>query len=464
MGASACDILLVQPPRPTWALEFVRQTAASRPIPAPELISTANRLREDGFRAEVLNADVYDEARCHEAISNAVASNVRAIAFLLRAYRIPAALRLASWVSKVAHTRRPATIAFGFLPKGFGATDAASAFNEILLGPAWETALAGYLDRLGVRPGPALDPKVELGEFFELTGCSGLSACIEAPSRICPHRCIFCEHRLFDRYEDAPAHRRIRSVTEVLDELLLARKHGARSFVCLEGNFLTYHEWTAAFADGLRERFQAVPFAVGTRLSDIIRSEASGELAKLVRAGLVSVCSGIESGNNEILARARKDATTADYVEADRILRRFGIRRFYNIILGLPGESRDTIGQTWEFARRLDPDGLQVSIATPLPGTPLHELAEESGWLTTTDLEYYYYYGSAVLALQGLATDYLLKCQSAIHAEFTGHQALLLSSRHHLHARLGLGDLQSVPRCAGEKADAARGCQFGQRS
>jgi radical SAM superfamily enzyme YgiQ (UPF0313 family) len=49
--------------------------------------------------------------------------------------------------------------------------------------------------------------------------------------------------------------------------------------------------------------------------------------------------------------------------------------------MGLPGETRETIAQTIGFAQDIDPDTLQVSLAAPYPGTELHRVALERGWL-----------------------------------------------------------------------------------
>ena len=54
-------------------------------------------------------------------------------------------------------------------------------------------------------------------------------------------------------------------------------------------------------------------------------------------------------------------------------------------ILGLPGETRETIRETIEFAREINPHTIQVSIAAPYPGTYLYNQAKERGWLPADD-------------------------------------------------------------------------------
>ena len=89
---------------------------------------------------------------------------------------------------------------------------------------------------------------------------------------------------------------------------------------------------------------------------------------------------GYESGVQEILNNIRK-GTRLD------IIRRFsadchqlGITIHGAFILGLPGETRETIRQTIDFAKEVNPHSIQVSLAAPYPGTELHEQARANGW------------------------------------------------------------------------------------
>jgi radical SAM superfamily enzyme YgiQ (UPF0313 family) len=58
-------------------------------------------------------------------------------------------------------------------------------------------------------------------------------------------------------------------------------------------------------------------------------------------------------------------------------------------MMGLPGDSKEDIAKTLEFAVKLDTDSAQFSIATPFPGTPFFEMARENGWLATLDWTMY---------------------------------------------------------------------------
>ena len=97
--------------------------------------------------------------------------------------------------------------------------------------------------------------------------------------------------------------------------------------------------------------------------------------------GLRLLLVGYESGNQQILNRVRKGVRLDVAREFTRNARQLGIKIHGTFIMGLPGESRETIEETIRFALDIDPDTIQVSLAAPYPGTALHREALAHGWL-----------------------------------------------------------------------------------
>src|SRR5262247_3718249 len=97
--------------------------------------------------------------------------------------------------------------------------------------------------------------------------------------------------------------------------------------------------------------------------------------------GLRLLLVGYESGNQTILNNIKKGVRLDVARRFTRDARSLGIAIHGTFILGLPGETRETIQETIRFAREIDPDTIQVSVAAPYPGTALHEQAEREGWL-----------------------------------------------------------------------------------
>jgi len=102
--------------------------------------------------------------------------------------------------------------------------------------------------------------------------------------------------------------------------------------------------------------------------------------------GLRLLLVGYESGSQAILNNVRKGTRLDRAREFTRHARALGIKIHGTFILGLPGETRDTIEATIRFAQEIDPHTLQVSLAAPYPGTALYREALERGWLESEGL------------------------------------------------------------------------------
>jgi hopanoid biosynthesis associated radical SAM protein HpnJ len=110
------------------------------------------------------------------------------------------------------------------------------------------------------------------------------------------------------------------------------------------------------------------------------------ETLKVMRDnGLHLLLVGYESGDQEILNNIKKGVRLDIARRFTKDCHALGIAIHGTFILGLPGETRETIQRTIEFAKEINPHTLQVSIAAPYPGTALYAQAREHGWLTDGD-------------------------------------------------------------------------------
>ena len=70
--------------------------------------------------------------------------------------------------------------------------------------------------------------------------------------------------------------------------------------------------------------------------------------------------------------------------------RELGLRPVPNVLLGFPGETKESALESIKFALKISPDDVAYyNIATPLPGTPFFDTVKEKGWLKTTDFDKY---------------------------------------------------------------------------
>ena len=97
--------------------------------------------------------------------------------------------------------------------------------------------------------------------------------------------------------------------------------------------------------------------------------------------GLRLLLVGYESGDDQILLNIKKGLRTDIARRFTEDCRKLGIQIHGTFILGLPGETRETIEKTIEYAKEINPHTIQVSLAAPYPGTTLYRQAVENGWL-----------------------------------------------------------------------------------
>jgi hopanoid biosynthesis associated radical SAM protein HpnJ len=190
--------------------------------------------------------------------------------------------------------------------------------------------------------------------------------------RGCRSRCTFC---LWP--QTVGGHRyRTRSLASVLAEAELA----SHLFPQVEELFFD----DDTFTDD-RPRAEAVARGLarlGITWSCNAKANVPRETLKVLRDnGLRLVVVGYESGNQQILNNVKKGLRVDRARRFARDCRDLGITVHGTFILGLPGETRETIEETIRYAKEVNPHTIQVSVAAPYPGTELYQRAVENGWL-----------------------------------------------------------------------------------
>jgi hopanoid biosynthesis associated radical SAM protein HpnJ len=99
--------------------------------------------------------------------------------------------------------------------------------------------------------------------------------------------------------------------------------------------------------------------------------------------GLRLLLVGYESGNQQILHNIKKGLLIPVAKRFSKDCHELGIVVHGTFILGLPGETRETIQETLAFAKEVNPHTIQVSLAAPYPGTFLYKQAKENGWFAS---------------------------------------------------------------------------------
>lgn len=200
-------------------------------------------------------------------------------------------------------------------------------------------------------------------------------------SRGCPFQCSFCvASRMFGKQY------RMRSSENVIDELeWLKNEHGAESFTFYDDTLTFDKQRLFRICDGIKYRKINLPWDCQTRVDQVSKEV----LAKMKEVGCQQVFFGAESGCQKVLDAVNKKTTIEQNEKAIKMAKEAGLFVTISLIIGYPGETRETLKQTMDFVKRSKPDDVYVCVATPFPGTELRSLVEKTGWKTSSNWDFY---------------------------------------------------------------------------
>jgi hopanoid biosynthesis associated radical SAM protein HpnJ len=188
-------------------------------------------------------------------------------------------------------------------------------------------------------------------------------------SRGCPAMCTFC---LWPQTHSG--HRwRLRSNEDIVNEVKYVKENfpGLKE-IFFDDDTFNYRE---ARTIALCKEFEKIGFTWSCT-SRVTTSEDTLKAMKDAGARLMIV--GYESGDQQILKNIKKGATVEGAKRFTDQAHKLGLTIHADFIIGLPGETRDTIRKTIDFAKNLDCETIQVSIAHAYPGTEFYDFAKQN--------------------------------------------------------------------------------------
>jgi radical SAM superfamily enzyme YgiQ (UPF0313 family) len=200
-------------------------------------------------------------------------------------------------------------------------------------------------------------------------------------SRGCPYQCAFCvASQVFG------AKFRARSPKNVVDEIEWLRDvHGADGISFQDDTLTIGRNRILEICEEMKNRNIDLPWDCRTRVDQVSKEV----LTKMREAHCREVAFGIESGSQKMLDTMKKGTTVEQNERAIKWAKEAGISVAIYVMVGYPGETRDTVKQTLDFVRRVEPDGTWLCIAVPYPGSELHALVESLGWKMAEDWSLY---------------------------------------------------------------------------
>ena len=194
--------------------------------------------------------------------------------------------------------------------------------------------------------------------------------------RGCRSQCTFC---LWP--QTVGGHRyRTRSAASVIDEVRYIQKNfpQVKEIFFDDDTFTDDRPRAEEIAIGLGK--------LGVTWSCNAKANVPYETLKVLKEnGLRLLLVGYESGDQQILNNIKKGIKIEAARKFTADCHKLGIVIHGTFILGLPGETKETIQKTIDFAKEINPHTIQVSLAAPYPGTFMYNQAKQEGWLTDAD-------------------------------------------------------------------------------
>lgn len=223
-------------------------------------------------------------------------------------------------------------------------------------------------------------------------------------SRGCPYTCIFCvwPHLMYQGNSY-----RAREPVKVIDEMEHLIKIGFKSIYFDDDTFNIDKKRILNLCGEIKKRKLNVAWAAMARADNLDRET----LTQMRSAGLAAIKFGVESGVQYLVDNVRKDLDLGDVKENVLLSKELGINVHLTFMFGLPGETKETIKKTIDFALELDPDSVQFSITIPFPGTTYFKDADKKNLISTKDWSDFDGNYSSVVRTEELSSDDLRKAR-----------------------------------------------------
>jgi radical SAM superfamily enzyme YgiQ (UPF0313 family) len=142
-------------------------------------------------------------------------------------------------------------------------------------------------------------------------------------------------------------------------------------------------------------------------------------LKAMKEAGCRLLIVGFESGDPQILKNIKKGATVERARQFVKDCKKLGLIVHGDFILGLPGETKETIRRTIDFAKELNVETIQVSVAHAYPGTELFEYVKANNFMTNaTEMVDHGGHQVAHIEYPGLPADYVMEMVHRFYDEY----------------------------------------------
>jgi len=224
-------------------------------------------------------------------------------------------------------------------------------------------------------------------------------------SRGCPFNCTYCCNHVFKKiYSGQGQYLRFMSVDRAIEQIRNFKKeYNFKHFKIDDDTFSLNKDWVLEFCDKYSKEFD-MSFECNVRIGSVDEET----LMAFKKAGCNLIKVGLETGNQdlrkEVLGRSISDR---EVIELFDLAKKVGIKTFSFNMIGIPGETKETIKETIDLNAKIQPDFMQVTAFYPYPGTLLGQKCIEQGLIAKDHIDCYM--DESVLELPGLSSSQIKK-------------------------------------------------------
>lgn len=242
-------------------------------------------------------------------------------------------------------------------------------------------------------------PDRDIYDYQSIIDKTGGTATIMS-SRGCPFRCTYCcNHaiaRVYGQESNAIRYNSVENTISEIEELESKYKFSRLWFI--DDLFVLNRVWLDGLLSEYKKRF-AIPFMCHIRPNVCTREM----MFKLKDAGCYRVFIAVESANDHIRNTVMRRGLTKEQIENSfKWAKEAGIETLSVNIIGVPGETEETVFETIEFNKRMNPTIVGVNIFNPYEGTELGDYCKQNGLIVEVDARGYYDRKESRLKLPGI--------------------------------------------------------------
>lgn len=222
----------------------------------------------------------------------------------------------------------------------------------------------------------------------------------------CPFKCAFCSTLVYGKKVNT------RSVENVIEELRhVIINYGITHFYFIDSTLTLNRKYILKLCNAIEKANLKFTWEGSTR-ANLVDEEL---IARMKECGLIRLSFGLETADPDVSKIIMKGVPIEKYVQSNKLTNKYGIETINSVMLGLPGDTYESINKTIAFVRGArDIKHATFGIAMPYPGSLMYEWAVKGEYglkLLTDDFSQFQRYNSAVMSVNGIQPSELIRLQ-----------------------------------------------------